>query len=215
MRFKRVTAALPGSRPTRTEPYFLAMVPVVLLVLLLSLLSSQSFAAPAISPALIEQAKRMSPAQREALARQYGIPLGGMAGSGNPVAEEQVLQEALQRPSTLFDAEVVGVPDQVQNEGKLPRFGARLFATDGSMYEPPNSSAVPQNYLLGPGDRLSLMLFGKVSAQYEVMVEQDGSLVVPELGPVSVSGLTFTELKSIVSHVVSERMIGTEVFVSP
>ena len=68
------------------------------------------------------------------------------------------------------------------------------------MYEPPNSSAVPQNYLLGPGDRLSLM-FGKVSAQYEVMVEQDGSLVVPELGPVSVSGLTFTELKSIVSHV--------------
>ena len=64
------------------------------------------------------------------------------------------------------------------------------------MYEPPNSSAVPQNYLLGPGDRLSLTLFGKVSAQYEVMVEQDGSLVVPELGPVSVSGLTFTELKA-------------------
>ena len=83
------------------------------------------------------------------------------------------------------------------------------------MYEPPKSSAVPQNYLVGPGDRLSVTLFGKVSAQYEVMVEQDGSLVVPELGPVSVSGLTFTELKSIVSRVVSERMIGTEVFVSP
>ena len=45
--------------------------------------------------------------------------------------------------------------------------------------------------------------------------EQDGSLVVPELGPVSVSGLTFLELKELLSLVVSERIIGTEVFISP
>ena len=36
-------------------------------------------------------------------------------------------------------------------DDQLPRFGARLFASDGSMYEPPNSSAVPQNYLVGAG----------------------------------------------------------------
>ena len=47
-----------------------------------------------------------------------------------------------------------------------------------------------------------------------IMVQQDGSLVVPELGPVSVSGLTFLELKEL-SLVVSERIIGTEVFISP
>ena len=110
----------------------------------------------------------------------------------------------------------MGADEQASEDNQLPRFGQRLFASDDSMYEPPNSSAVPQNYLLGPGDdRLSVTLFGKVSAQYEVIVEQDGSLVVPELGPISVSGLTFTELKRLVSRVVSERMIGTEVFVSP
>ena len=47
------------------------------------------------------------------------------------------------------------------------------------------------------------------------MVEPDGSLVVPELGPISVSGLTFTELKRLVDGVVQERMIGMEAFVSP
>ena len=77
----------------------------------------------------------------------------------------------------------MGSDEQPLEDDQLPRFGQRLFASDGSMYEPPKSSAVPQNYLVGPGDRLSVTLFGKVSAQYEVMVEQDGSLVVPELGP--------------------------------
>ena len=215
MRFRQTPAALSESRPFRARQHGLAASPVFLSILLFSLLSFQSLAAPEMSPALIEQAKRMSPAQREALARQYGIPLGGVAASGDAFGEQQVPQEALQRPREFNDRETVGADEQPLEENELPRFGQRLFASDRSMYEPPNSSAVPQNYLVGPGDRLSLTLFGKVSAQYEVTVEQDGLLVVPELGPVSVSGLTFTELKAIVSRVVSERMIGTEVFISP
>ena len=215
MKFRQTPAALSDSRPLRTRPYGLAVGTAFLSILLLSLLSFQTFSAPAISPALIEQAKRMSPAQREALARQYGIPLGGVAAAADAYVVEQVPQEALRRPGEFFDREPVGLDEQPLEGNQLQRFGQRLFESDGSMYEPPNSSAVPKNYLLGPGDRLSVTLFGKVSAQYEVMVEQDGSLVVPELGPVSVSGLTFTELKAIVSRVVGERMIGTEVFVSP
>ena len=215
MRFRQTPTAPSESRPLRIWQYGHVVAPVLLLVPLLSMLSFQSFSAPAISPALIEQAKRMSPAQREALARQYGIPLGGLADSVDAFVEEQVPQEALQRPREFFDREPVGADGQPLEDMQPQRFGQRLFASDGSMYEPPSSSAVPQNYLLGPGDRLSVTLFGKASAQYEVTVEQDGSLVVPELGPVSVSGLTFTELKRIVSRIVSERMIGTEVFVSP
>ena len=46
------------------------------------------------------------------------------------------------------------------------------------------------------------------------MVEQDGALVIPELGSVSVSGLSFAELKQLLRVVVSERMIGTEIYVS-
>ena len=96
--------------------------------LLLSLLSFQSLAAPAISPALIEQAKRMSPAQREALARQYGIPLGGVAASGDAVVEEQVPQEALQRPREFFDREAVGADEHVLWKTiELPRFGAEAL----------------------------------------------------------------------------------------
>ena len=110
MRFRRTPAALSESRLSRTGPYALEAAPPVLLILLLSLLSLQSIAAPAVAPALVEQAKRMSPAQREALARQYGIPLGAFAGPDNAVVEEQALQEALQRPRAYSDLEILDVP---------------------------------------------------------------------------------------------------------
>ena len=98
MRFRQTPAALSENRPLRAGPY-IWRVPVSFLVNPFTLSAELPIlAAPAISPALIEQAKRMSPAQREALARQYGISLGGVAASGNAVFEEQVLQEALQRP---------------------------------------------------------------------------------------------------------------------
>ena len=93
----------------------------------------------------------MSPAEREALARQYGLPSGGAAASASALVEEQVSQEALQRPREFVDREPVGADEQPVEDNQLPRFGQRLFAFDGSMYEPPNSSAVPQNYLLGSG----------------------------------------------------------------
>ena len=98
MRFKQTPGALSDGRPLRIRSCGLVAGPAVLSFFLLSLLSFQTLSAPAISPALIEQAKKMSPAQREALARQYGIPLGGVAASGDALVEEQVPREALQRP---------------------------------------------------------------------------------------------------------------------
>ena len=157
----------------------------------------------------------MSPAQRAAIAKQHGISLDSGLATANENLEAQTVQEPLRRPSEYQESEPMEERTQDRTVSRLPRFGERFFAMDDSMYEPPRSSAVPQNYLLGPGDRLSVTLFGKVTARHEVIVEQDGSMVVPEFGPVPVSGLTFTELKRLVSKVVSEGMIGTEVFVSP
>ena len=201
MKFRPFLAAAFESWLSRLGSPILGPGLTMLFIVLLPLLSLQSLAAPTISPALIEQAKRMSPAQRQDLAKQYGIPLGTIAAPGSTGVEERAPQEALQRPREFSDAGAVSGERQSLEDDQVPRFGERLFSMDGSMYEPPSSSAVPQNYLLGPGDRLSVTLFGKVSARYEVIVEQDGSLVVPELGPISVSGLTFLELKELVSRV--------------
>ena len=120
MIFRQTPAALSESRPLRIRSCGLVAGPAVLSIFLLSLLSFQTFSAPAISPALIEQAKKMSPAQREALARQYGIPLGGVLGgvsaSSDAYVEEQVPQAALQRPREFLDGEPVGTDEQRNSE---------------------------------------------------------------------------------------------------
>ena len=75
------------------------------------------------------------------------------------------------------------------------------------MYEPPDSC--PKITCRARGSRRYPL---RQQCSYLIV---ETWLRVPELGPVSVSGLTFTELKRLVSRVVSERMIGTEIFLSP
>ena len=187
---------------------------ITLSTLLILLFGHNAHAAPAISSAQIDQIKKMSPAQREALAKRYDIPLERNSALASPAQREPDLNPALQPPDKISDSEATVETSQVKTSAELPRFGERLFAMRDSIYEPRSSTVVSQNYLLGPGDSFSVR-FCKVSAVYEVMVENDGALVVPELGSLSVTGLTFTEFKELVSNVVKERMIGTEVFLSP
>ncbi len=90
-----------------------------------------------------------------------------------------------------------------------------MFDVDESMYEPQEGTSVPQNYLFGPGDRLLITLLGKVNAQYDILIESDGSMIVPDVGSISVAGLTFTELKRVTDRVVKDRLIGVDAFVTP
>jgi polysaccharide export outer membrane protein len=184
----------------------------------LTALCAQSvLAAAAISPEFVEQAKKMPPAQREALARQLGLnqvfPISEV-GSSFPISQSGS-QVTIQKPREDIAREAIEVSDDARQERSLARFGARLFEKDGPMFEPSNASAVPQNYLLGPGDSLLITFFGKITAQYNVVIAGDGSVVVPDLGPLQVAGLTFKELKQFAKNIVAERLIGTEIFISP
>ena len=76
MKARRSVAGSSNSGSSRAGPSARGASSDALILCLVWLLIPQTFSAPAISPELIQQAQRMSPAEREALARQYGIPLG-------------------------------------------------------------------------------------------------------------------------------------------
>lgn len=190
------------------------------LLLLITILPLQEKARGApfsgIDPALIEQAKRMTPAQREALARQYGIDLEAQEASiQSSTRRMQPAPKPLQKPKASNEVKSAKASDKDRGQNALERFGPRLFQVEGAMFAPPSSSAVPQDYLLEPGDILRVTLFGKITAQYEVAVERDGSFVLPDLGSIPVAGLSLLELKALTKLIAEERLIGTELYVSP
>ena len=84
--------------------------------------------------------------------------------------------------------------------GELRQFGYNFFGNDISGFSPVNNVPVGEDYVIGPGDAFTIHLWGKAEQAYQVKVTRDGKIVVPRLGTINVSGLTFEELKKHLYH---------------
>jgi len=72
---------------------------------------------------------------------------------------------------------------------------------------------VPLKYIIGPGDEVKLLLWGRINAQYNLTVDRDGKITIPQIGPLFVAGQTFEEMsKQVIKQ--SEQVVGTNVDIS-
>ncbi|MGF1525917.1 MAG: SLBB domain-containing protein, partial [Candidatus Competibacterales bacterium] len=72
----------------------------------------------------------------------------------------------------------------------------------------------PLDYILGPGDNLIIQLYGASNVEYDLVVQREGTLLLPELGPVNVAGLTFGEAKGLLASRLTASRRGVEVAVT-
>ena len=75
----------------------------------------------------------------------------------------------------------------------LKKFGAGMFKTPDS-FSPAQDIPVPSNYVIGPGDELRVQSWGAVNANLSSKVSPDGTIFVPKLGEVPVTGVRAGEL---------------------
>lgn len=55
---------------------------------------------------------------------------------------------------------------------------------------------VPGTYIVGPGDEVKIMLWGRVNAQYNLTIDRNGSINIPSIGPLYVAGMTFEKMST-------------------
>ena len=55
---------------------------------------------------------------------------------------------------------------------------------------------VPSKYVVGPGDEVKIMLWGRVNAQYNLTIDRNGSITIPQIGPLYVAGMTFEQMST-------------------
>ncbi|MDG0970466.1 MAG: polysaccharide biosynthesis/export family protein, partial [Porticoccaceae bacterium] len=84
---------------------------------------------------------------------------------------------------------------RLQNS-KLTPFGYDLFANAPTTFAPSESLSVSADYLLGPGDSLDILFYGKLNRNFSVEINREGFVDFPELGPVALAGLSYGEAKS-------------------
>ena len=126
----------------------------------------------------------------EALARARGIELPSAA----PVAASA---------EGRLDTTSIG-KDNTQNENILQSqvaiFGQDLFSNGSVGFAPSHNLAPTPQYVLGPGDRITVRVFGLQELSVEAKVQSNGNMTIPYAGEVPLAGLALSDAESVIKQ---------------
>jgi polysaccharide export outer membrane protein len=117
-----------------------------------------------------------------------------------------------------LDALEVAVPPTSGAEGPIPfeklrPFGMDLFEGRPDI-EMPNDIASAADYVLGPGDNVLIYLWGRVEREYNLTLDREGKVFIPEVGEVVGWGLTMDRFTASVKRQLSTAFSEFDVTVS-
>lgn len=148
-----------------------------------------------------------NPYELDSIGQLYlpGVPAMRLAGLNIEQAVARIEAEPSLR---AFDVEVTHLPLEPVGVKALRPFGYDFFSALPAMFTPADNLPVPADYIIGPGDSITIQLFGNQNQEYFLTVGRDGQINFPQIGPITVAGLTVTELRNIIDERVREQMIG-------
>jgi polysaccharide biosynthesis/export protein len=163
--------------------------------------------------AMLDRALRGNPYRLDGngMLRLPGVAPISLAG----LTEKQATERINRDPAlSAFESKLTLLPLEKLDIDALEPFGYDLFAGTPSTFAPVSDIPVPSEYVVGPGDRFEVQLIGNTKSRQSLVVNRDGRIMFPELGPIAVAGLKFDSAKSRIETRVSEQMIGTQAIVS-
>jgi len=173
-----------------------------------------------VTPQQLEQFKRLPESQQRALAQSMGIDFNKIKrqiSSSSSQEEFEPIQIQTYPRGTKFDENgqpIAEIDEEEIDEDELKPYGYDVFANAPYTFAPSMDIAVPEDYLIGAGDTLSIQLFGKENDIYELEVSRQGEIVIPLLGPFKVSGLTFLEVKKYLSSEIKKKILGVDTVIT-
>ncbi len=135
--------------------------------------------------------------------------LKGILLAGLTVEQAQLRLEA----EPLLRQLIIGVkqlPVNPVGSLALQRYGLDLFRGSPTTFAPSGNIPVPLDFIVGPGDTISLLIYGQQNADYRLTVGRDGSINVPQIGPVAIAGMKFDRIREELTKRIQERYIGVE-----
>jgi polysaccharide export outer membrane protein len=191
------------------------------------MLVSLSGAVYAQSPSAAQMAafKSLSPAEQQRLAQQFGVEIPSASTSVAQQLPQTLVKDNAPAPVADVSTETAEGEDviaqqnieveesrkQAENRPRLRYFGYNVFSGTPTSFTPIADLPVPLDYIVGPGDELSIQLFGKENERYLLTVGRDGAIDMPKLGPISVAGSSFKQVKEDLALRIKKQIIGAEV----
>ncbi|MGD0074013.1 MAG: SLBB domain-containing protein [Candidatus Binataceae bacterium] len=124
-----------------------------------------------------------------------------------PQAMEAQAQSAPSNIEVRFRAaDSPGAVPETPAIGNLTQFGYSLFTSSSTMstFAPVDNVPVGNDYIIGPGDELDVLMWGRLNRKTALTVKRDGTVLIDEIGPVQVAGLTFAQAKQVIESRVGQ-----------
>ncbi len=132
------------------------------------------------------------------MARQKGATEQQIQEFENRIGEsgtsEQVITDPVEAASEMVeqqeDVEKSTRQSVLNVNGRV--FGSYLFNSKNLTFEPSLNIQTPKNYEISIGDEILINIWGNSQNNYQLTVNQNSQLMIPDVGPLYVAGLTFT-----------------------
>lgn len=135
-----------------------------------------------------------------AYSRELGVSIKSEEVKLIPIPSDEqssTLEKTFSRKSQTLHEKIDAVP----LKRELRQFGYDFFKN--SQQSESENTPVGENYILGPGDTLSITMWGTINSHREFAVDRNGEITIPRVGAVKVWGLSYEKAKEVIEKSVS------------
>ena len=128
----------------------------------------------------------------------------GKNSTDKSVEELPVIDESLEMNKSMEDANIIS--------GK--KYGYDYLSSTPTSLTAVGDLPLPNDYKISLRDQFTVILSGSKDAIFNLNVKLDGTILFPELGAISVVGLSLQEVKDKLSQLIEQSYIGVNIDVS-
>ena len=138
------------------------------------------------------KARKRTKSKTQSTLKSKPIQTGmGEVGAVAPELEDE--EELEEEEDPLYD-----------EEGNKRIWGHDIFSARTLSFEPNQNTATPEDYVLGAGDELVIDIWGLNEATIRQTITPEGRIIVSQVGPIQLAGLTIKEAKGKIKSALSK-----------
>lgn len=153
----------------------------------------------------------MSFEEAAAVARQRGATEQQIRDMQQRLRQGTALPETTESNTDTFIDEAEPETDTAElSTRKAPEetpsqvFGSYLFSNKNLTFEPSLNIQTPGEYEIGIGDQIIINIWGNSRNNYQLTVNTNGQIMIPDVGPVFLAGLTFKSAEDRIKNRLSD-----------
>ncbi len=97
---------------------------------------------------------------------------------------------------------------------RLPVFANGFFQASPQNFSAVDQVNVPADFVLGPGDEVSIRAWGSVDIDFRTTIDRSGTITIPKVGEVSLAGVRYGDLRNQIMGALHRSFHGFDLSVS-